>query len=284
MSNYKKFSLDDIRKKLKEGEYGSLVGANRAIGKTHDLSESDRAKAKVLAAKHFGAEPAPVKKRVKKTAKKGRAKAAAPVKRVAKKARAEKAAPAKRGKKKKATKKAAKKAARAAKAGAVAPPTSAPSATPGDRVQGRLRTPSNGGKIQSAQEVATEMGSVIGTVDQALKSMEFARQIYPKADFTAAVNSALSTMTRAVRVLDQRVVSPHVTQNGEGAAATIKVPSNRGKKGVKRKPSTKAAEKNGTSHLSPEEVEQLNLAKNIQPSAMAAAGLKGAPSSLNEDS
>lgn len=50
----KKFDFAMFKQKLKDGEYGSLAGANRAIGKSRDLTAEEKEKAKTLAAKQFG--------------------------------------------------------------------------------------------------------------------------------------------------------------------------------------------------------------------------------------
>ena len=208
MSNYTKFTLDTIRMKLKAGEYESLVGANRAIGKTKDLSPEDKEKAKILAAKHFGAD-APVAKSAK--AAKGARAPKAPVKRkkAAKKAAKPAAAVA-------ATKKVAKKTKR--KAGKRAPRVSeesapAPSPAAAAPAVSEAKVKTGGAKKAAAVEappaygestaaVLRDMVSTITSIDQALKSMEAAKRLFPKADLERNVELAVTAMGRAVSVLE----------------------------------------------------------------------------------
>ena len=121
MSSYQKFTLKTIQTNLKSGKYADATGANRAIGKTQELSAADKEKAKALVAKHFGITAKPkaskvakkaVAKPVKavKTAKVAKA-AKKPAKKVAKKSPAK---PAEKPVAKKTAKKASKKVTKAA--------------------------------------------------------------------------------------------------------------------------------------------------------------------------
>lgn len=86
-------SLNTFKQKLAAGEYVSLTGAKRAIGKFREMPDAERDQARALAEKHFaGAPAAPAAK--KAPAKKAPAPKAAAKKAPAKKAPA-KAAPAK---------------------------------------------------------------------------------------------------------------------------------------------------------------------------------------------
>lgn len=286
MSNYKKFTLKDVATKLKNGEYAGLTGANRSIGKAQELSEADKTKARAMAAKHFGAEPAaaPKKKKGKKAAK-----AKTSAKKVAKAGRAKK------------TKKSAKKAGRAAAKAEAAAPQSVAQPAPVKRASRVPRTPSNAGKVQSASKpaepsqvssrvnsVAATLGSVIGTVDQALKSMEFAKQLCPKEDMAAGVTAAMNTMSRAVRALDNEVVTPLLPASDPIGPPVQRTPSNKGtaqkaalaKSKKAKKTKGVAATKNGTAHLTPEEQEELKHLQETQPAALAAAGLRKVPPEL----
>lgn len=78
MPKYTKLSPADFRRKLKNGDYESLTGAKRAIGKMQEWSDGEREKARTASAKHFGdAAPPPSKKTSKKKAAKKTAKKAA---------------------------------------------------------------------------------------------------------------------------------------------------------------------------------------------------------------
>ena len=77
MSSYEKFTLKTIKERLESGVYANLTGANRAIGKTSELSAKDKEKAKAMAAAHFGVDLSAPKKAAKKPAKKAAKKATA---------------------------------------------------------------------------------------------------------------------------------------------------------------------------------------------------------------
>lgn len=206
MSSYTKFTLATFKTRLTGGAYANLTGANRAIGKTQELSEEDKGKARALAAKHFGA-AVPVKKSATKPA-------AKPAKKVTKKAAPKAkpaAAPAKKAAKK-ATKKTAKKATKkAAKTAPVAEP--APGASPkAPAVAAPIAPTSTATSLEQPEDhkarVIEQMGSVISTVGQALTSMRDAKQLFPKAELEEGVAIATSSLSRAVQRLDQEVISP----------------------------------------------------------------------------
>lgn len=235
MSNYQKFDTSVIRNRIKDGTYPTLAGANRAIGKTQGLSEDDKSNLKKFAAKHFGADApaaAPAKKAGKKTAKKA---AAAKAPKAAKKAS------------KKAAKKASKRAAKAAVASSEEDPVSvkdvavAVEASPAAAPKRRGRPPGSA-KAQKAQQSqqlelpltekappgntggsnslagkATLMGNVIGTCSQMLSSITQANNLIPKEVAAEGSGVVAKVMTRAVRVLDQEVVTP-LLQNEENSA------------------------------------------------------------------
>lgn len=236
MSNYSKFDLGIIKTRIKEGTYENLIGANRAIGKTQGLSADDRATLKAYAAKHFGVEVAAPK--TKKAGKKAAKKVA---KKVAKKARAAKAAkPAKVAKKaakkasKKVGKRAKKTAAKAAKVAAEpAPAATEPNAAvaaPKARKARKAATTAVGevaklnqalaippGSTRTPVQTAALIGSVIGTCDQMLKSIQSANAFLPKSEAEEANKAAVKVMERAILVLDQDVVSPLLADNKHGA-------------------------------------------------------------------
>ncbi len=67
MAKYQMVTLDVFKKKLKDGEYASLTGAKRAIGKATKMSASDRKAATAAAERSFGTKK-PAKKASKKKA------------------------------------------------------------------------------------------------------------------------------------------------------------------------------------------------------------------------
>jgi hypothetical protein len=220
MSSYKKFDTSIIRNRIKDNSYPTLAGANRAIGKTQGLSEEEKSSLKKFAAKHFGAETP----------------AAAPAAKKAGKKTAKKAAAAKAPKTtKKGAKKAAKKGAKRATKAAAAPATEAepapveteavaapvrrrgraPGAAKAD-VSQQLGLPFEAGATLVGQSVAHNspaakahlMGNVIGSCNQMLSSIVLANNLIPKEVAEEGSKVVAQTMTRAVRVLDQEVVSP----------------------------------------------------------------------------
>jgi hypothetical protein len=92
-AKYEKLDLAAFKKKLAGGEYKSLTGARRAVGRMTTWSEADKDKARASADLHFGSTrpPKPAKKAAKKVAKKAKKKAAKKVtkKKVVAKAKAE---------------------------------------------------------------------------------------------------------------------------------------------------------------------------------------------------
>ena len=277
MSNYKKFSLDTIKQKLKNGDYAEAVGAMRAIGKTQELSEGDKEKARVLVRKHFGIENPPAKG--KKAAKKVTAKAA-------KKAKAAAKPKAARGKKaakpaaaaapaKKAAKKASKKG-RRSKPAAAAPEgdTEVSEAEVGAiEAAAAPKSTQNGAKSKASPEpgVLVTMGQVISTVGESLRAMELAKRLVPKASLERDVGVATGAMARAVQIIDQEIMRPRLSDGAPEAAATPRKKA--AKKGTRAKATTPAqpeeqASTNGAhdeENLTAEEQEQLRLARTTQP-------------------
>lgn len=279
MSNYKKFSLDTIKQKLKNGEYAARVGAMRAIGKAQELSEADKTKARAMVDKYFGTESVSVTKPKAKKAAKKAAKAAAPK-------QAKTAAP----KKKKAVKKvapspAAKAAPKAAlkkavrKASKKAEPAAAAPEDDTDLVK-ELTKPAPVPSSKGA--VITEMSAVISTVSESLKAMEAAKRMFPKASLEQNVEMVTGAMTRAVRVIDEEVTKPRLGESPGLPAAKAAAPVRKktAKKGTRAKvhttppPSEEAVaesdQPNGVheeGELSEEEQEQLRLARETQAQA-----------------
>jgi hypothetical protein len=105
VAKYEKLDLTAFKQKLADGEYASLTGARRAVGRMTTWSEADKNKARTLAEKHFGVEASAPKSSPKKAAKKSAKKA--PKK--AAKAKPVKQAKAPRAPKEKAAKKAVKR-------------------------------------------------------------------------------------------------------------------------------------------------------------------------------
>lgn len=259
MSSYEKFDPSVIKKRIKDGEYDSLTGANRAIGKTQNLSDEDRDSLKKFAAKHFGVEAAPAKKVAKKKA------AKAPKAAVAKKA--SKRAAKKVGKK--AAKKAATKSAADSEAATQVVAAEKPVST-AVRVSGKGRVAKATAAAKQLtlpfgakpQEVVQMMGAVIGSVSQMLESMKLAQVLYPKATLAESVPTAVRTMTRAVSVLEQNVVSPLDHDKVSFTAAKEPVAK------VKAKPAAKAVAKReralGTRPVAAETPEEEEAPENEQ--------------------
>lgn len=302
MSNYKKFDPSIIRSRIKEGAYPSLVGANRAIGKTQGLSDEERLSLKKVAAKHFGAD-APVAAAAPKAAKKAAKKAGKKSSKKAAKKTAKKAS------------KRAPKPARGAKAApeastetdpapevteAVAPAVKKTRAKRGSKAQvqasEQLELPHMVSKPAPLSEesgpVATArlMGSVIGSCDQMVKSINMTNSLLPKEVAEAGNVAAVRVMTRAVDVLDQDVVGPlHKSATTAAKAATPPKPRTPPKRTTAAKPEQPAeqtSEEEDVAHmplesdLTEDEQELLNVARETQPAALSAAGLNRVPKGL----
>ena len=290
--SYKKFTLDTFKEKLKNGDYEASVGAMRAIGKTQELSEAEKEKARALVRKHFGieetagAKPARAKKAAKKTSKKA-----------AKKAEVKAAKPAvvrkKRGSKKAAAAPAVKpvsnKVGRRGPRRAKAAASTTEVDTSGDNAAGKEPTVTSARDQRSSsskEPVLMQMTQVISTVSDSLKAMEAAKRIFPKGHFDSAADVAGSTLARAVKVLDEKIVAPHHPQT---AAASRSPASSTGarKKGAKQGTRTKvesdpppisedeeveetedspesAPQVHGEENLSEDELEQLRIAREVQ--------------------
>lgn len=280
MSNYKKFTLDTIKQKLKNGDYAAPVGAMRAIGKTQELTEEEKEKGRAMVRKHFGVEasaPKAVKpKKAKKTAKKvaKKAKAAPKAKKVGKKAAAKPAAA------KKVAKKAVVKKARAKSAptpeGDTVRHLAAVEKAATSKTEADVKAPqvvSRGGVIQ-------EMSQVISTVSDSLKAMEAAKRMFPKGQFDGAAETAVSSLARAVTVIDETVTKPRLDEAGTAQTSSLSSRKKAPKKGTRVKAAASAPseepeaedeepEPNGTHQrdLTEEEQEQLRLARLSQSSS-----------------
>lgn len=315
MSNYTKFDLGTIKKKLANGEYESRTGAMRAIGKTQSLSEAEKDKARTMVNKYFGEDAAPAKaaKKTAKKAKKAAKKVAKKEAKVAKKAKVTKAP-----RQAKTAKKAGRKRKEAPVEAAAEESAPAPEAeqAPAKR-RGRKPAPAkyvqDGSEPKTAQSAPTdpvgtalprqafghnpvlvEATAVIGTVGQMLSSMELAKKIFPKAELEANVQRAAGVLSRAVEAIDQSVVRPMLGQESE--AAVGKKPPRKGTRPKAEKPAAAAPaeapapvdeveednteppeddEEHGESNGLSEEA-QLDLARQTHPDALRRAS--GSPS------
>jgi len=186
----------EFRKKLRSGEYVSLTGAKRAIGKMKGWSEVDRNKARAAAERHFAGEESPPKKVAKKkTKKKAQSKPA------------KKAAAKKVPKKRK-----AKKVRRAQKA-----VTTTHRASP---------KPRGDQPVMQRIELAH---ATVGTYKQALDTLERCKQLAPEVDITKGVQKATDGLTQLVQGLFTDVVGT-LSPNEEKAAQLLakSQPSNGG--------------------------------------------------------
>lgn len=162
MASYEKITLAVFKKKLDGGNYASLTGARRAIGRMTDWSDEDKKKGQALASKHFGEAPA-----------KASAKAAAPkAKPVVVTTASKKAATVA----KKATKKATKstpakpKAVKAPKAAKVEKPKAAKTPKP--------RAPRAKKEAPMPDATRIQLSNYkVGTIHQALTTMKQAKEL-----------------------------------------------------------------------------------------------------------
>jgi hypothetical protein len=281
MSSYQKFDTSVIRKRIKDGAYPTLAGANRAIGKTQGLSEDDKTDLKKYAAKHFGADAPAAAPAAKKAGKKASKKAAAKPAKAAKKAS------------KKTAKKASKRAPKAAAASdteadtseSTAPAVVATEAAPAPRRRGRapavgkpssqlelpltLNEPAggSGGSGNTLAAKATLMGNVIGTCDQMLRSITMANNLIPKEVAAEGSSIVAKTMTRAVQVLDRDVVSPLLQDS-----TTEKALAPKAKRTPPPKPKNPTTTASVVAAATPEEIADSDDGDSLPLEALEAAG------------
>jgi hypothetical protein len=201
MPKYNKLSPSDFRKKLKNGEYESLTGAKRAIGKMQEWTEKERNSARTAASKHFGEEPAPAKKVAKKTSKK---------KATVKKAEAKKAT----------TKKTAKKTAKKAASkygpgkGGMPKPEKAKKASAKKAAPKKSASKSKEANIEQHIETAAR---AMGPLTTALEALKQCKE-FGEVDVSKGLTVIADTTTRLVEDLDRNVVQ-HITQHENAQAA-----------------------------------------------------------------
>ncbi len=241
---YKKFDLKAFKEKLDSGQYESRTGAMRAIGKTQELSEKEKDKARAMTLKHFGedAEPAPKAKKAGKKAGKKVATKAPKAKKASKKAakkavvQAAEVAPVAA---KKVVKKVAKKVGKRAKA--TPAPEGDTEASPAEGLEeptsfpnstfGRSSNASGAHARVRGPGVISEMGDVISTIGESLKAMQIAKTLFPKAVLEPSVQTMSDAMARAVTVIDKEVTGPYLDEEAPTAAVRKKV----SKKGTRAK-------------------------------------------------
>ncbi len=174
MNTYEKLTVASFTTKLQNGDYASLAGARRAIGKAQDMSTNDKNKAREAADKYFTGAVVP------------KPKSTAP----AKKAPAKKAAAAPKAEKVKA---APRKAARSKK------PETAQARAPRGRPKGRPTTAAAAPaqpvatvpeKVTQAQSNIALADQAIETVSKALVAIKECKSIYPNIDMVAGQRAA----------------------------------------------------------------------------------------------
>lgn len=69
--SYEKVTLSIYKKRLKDGYYGDVTGAKRALGRVKKMTDADKKAAVNAACKHFNVAAPKAKKTSKKTSKKG---------------------------------------------------------------------------------------------------------------------------------------------------------------------------------------------------------------------
>lgn len=233
MSNYQKFTLTTFKKRLSEGAYSNLTGANRAIGKTKELSDADKTKAKKLAAKHFG-EDAPSKsapaKAARKAAKKAEKKAEKKTEKKVEKApkstkKAEKPA--------KSTKKSAAKGKRAPKEASAPTPAATDSDDTDDddgegEVDAEADVDTGEAAAPSRSELLAQAKDVAGLLCTAITTLDSAQKTFPKVELGQDVAAAACSLRKVIQLVGADVVDPlvaHLAQPpAEISLAKLSVP------------------------------------------------------------
>lgn len=197
---YAKLTVKNFKARLDNNDYGSATGARRAVGKMSTWSEEEKKKAHALVNKHFGVDDSPSKPTAKKVSKKGK-------KRVAKKkgkaAEASSEKVAKKATKKKRVKRRKKGKKRAANKAAAKSASKAPKKR-GPR-KAAAKQQSSAKPAATASELAriNLVGERVGTVTQAIKAMETAKQ--HGADIKDGMQRAQNVLTQSVAELEQHV-------------------------------------------------------------------------------
>ena len=216
-NTYTKRTLNDIKRKLNEGEYKSLAGANRAIGKSHGLTDKEKEKAKRLAAAHFEDEGKQAKKASKKKAKKKAGKKGK--KKAAKKAGA------------KTKKKSAKKAASKKKAATKRQPRTtgvkaAPQGPANDVAVEQMDVPQIRRRPAAVAGLAS---SVIDSVTKGIAGLKDAKELSKDGvDIEASVSSGINTLGKAMTLLERDVADPMLalkSGNGKSHSSSNGAPS-----------------------------------------------------------
>lgn len=203
MANNTKVDIAVFKNKLKNGEYETLTGARRAIGKVQGWTDKEKDSARAIAEKHFEGAPAPTKAKPGRKAKKAPKKAVKARAVLAKTPAAEESVAASpvgpgKGRKKKASAKTApvKKAGR--KAAATAP------------------------------EAAGSMRATVETTAQAMGMLAEGTSILQKikdygsgVDVTAGLKQIALTATKLIEQLDRCIVDPLSAQAQEQRSAAL---------------------------------------------------------------
>jgi hypothetical protein len=214
---YTGLDLAGFKTKLKNGGYGSLTGARRAIGKAQSWDDADRAKANVMADKHFsdGSTPAapakkaktPVKRQAQAAAlaaKKAGAPARGQVKTTAEPVSVPPPAPARpgpgRGRMKKQVKAAGGTGARRGR-----PPKAAK----------RDQDASQPDSAELERRITVHRNAVAGLGEAGTKLQACAAH---GVDISEGMNSLSSALTRLINSMQQNVVVPLTAAEARGAA------------------------------------------------------------------
>jgi len=193
--------MSDFKKKLRAGDYISLTGAKRAIGKMKGWSESERDKARAAAGRHFEGS-APAKK--------------APVKKAAKK----------KGKRKLHPNNASKKTAK--KAAAKAPVKGKKVAKKGKKAAKKVASVKQGRPAKSSERPSLEQRvalahATVGTCAQALDTLNKCKLLDPNADVAAGVKTTMEGLAQLVSSLTQDVAQMLTPEQLKGQQMFVQV-------------------------------------------------------------
>lgn len=199
MANNTKVDIAVFKNKLKNGEYETLTGARRAIGKVQGWTDKEKDSARAIAEKHFEGAPVTAKAKPGKKAKKAPKKAATARAVLAKAAPAE-PTPVGPGKGRK--KKASVKAAPAKKAGRRA-------AAPAPVVEGNMRA--------TVETTAQAMGMLSEGTSILQKIKEYGSGV----DVSVGLRQIAVTATKLIEQLDRCIVSPLSAQAQDQRSADL---------------------------------------------------------------
>lgn len=193
-------SLNDFKKNLEGGKYGSIAGARRGIGKIQGWDDATRDQARKIVDKHFGEAPAP---KVKQAAAAPADQKRRPGRPPGSKNKAKQAAPAKQ----------------AAKPAKAAPKQAAKQAAPVKKQEAKAPQQRAARKVDKGDKVA-ELSNVVGSISEALTAIKMCGDIAgkPVTAIEREATAASRILGAVIRELGSQVVTTGVEEQEDPEA------------------------------------------------------------------